>query len=274
LVPAPLHSPVLLPSDAPGRAARRRLAVAPALAAFFLLLALVSAFAQNFPALTGRVVDAANILSPITAADLERKLADLEQKSGIQLVVATVPSLGGQEIEPYANALFRSWKLGDAKKDNGALLVVAPNERRVRIEVGYGLEGTLTDAVSSLIIRNAIAPRFKAGDFNGGVARGVDDIITALTTDAAEWQPKRPDMRAEENPSLFEAIAPFLIFLFIMFVFSRLARRNRGNVIVVPMGWGGGGFRGGGGFGGGGFGGGGFSGGGGSSGGGGASGGW
>ena len=236
----------------------------------------VSAFAANFPALTGRVVDAAGVLSPIAAADLERKLANLEQKSGIQLVVATVPSLDGQEIEPYANALFRAWKLGEAKKDNGVLLLIAPKERRVRIEVGYGLEGTLTDAVSSLIIRNAIAPRFKAGDFNGGVTRGVDDIITALTTDAAEWTPKKPDMRTEQNASIFDMLAPFLFFLFIMFILSRIGRRGRGgNVVVIPMGMGGGWGRGGGGFGGGGFGGGGgFSGGGGSSGGGGASGGW
>ncbi len=233
--------------------------------------------AANFPPLTGRVVDRARILSPVTVADLERKLADLEQKSGIQLVVATVPSLGGEEIEPYANELFRSWKLGEAKKDNGVLLLIAPKEHRVRIEVGYGLEGTLTDAVSSVIIANAIAPRFKAGDFNGGVTRGVNDIITALTTDSAEWKPKPIDARAEHNASLLDALAPFLIFLFIMFVLSRVGRRRGGNVVFIPMGMGGGfggrGF-GGGGFGGGGFGGGGFSGGGGSSGGGGASGGW
>jgi uncharacterized protein len=234
--------------------------------------------AANFPALIGRVVDQAKILSPVTAADLERKLADLEQKSGIQLVVATVPSLDGQEIEPYANELFRTWKLGETKKDNGVLLLIAPKERRVRVEVGYGLEGTLTDAVSSVIIANAIAPRFKAGDFNGGVTRGVDDIITALTTDSAEWKPKRTDVRAEREASVLDTIAPFLIFLFIMFVISRMSRRGGGgNVVFIPMGMGGGfggGFRGGGGFAGGGFGGGGFSGGGGSSGGGGASGGW
>ncbi|HEX9167701.1 MAG TPA: YgcG family protein [Roseiarcus sp.] len=249
-----------------------------------LIAALVAALwvgaalaAANFPPLTGRVVDQAKILSPVTAADLESKLAALEQKSGIQLVVATVPSLGGEEIEPYANELFRAWKLGEAKKNNGALLLIAPNERRMRIEVGYGLEGTLTDAVSSIIISNAIAPRFKAGDFNGGVSRGVDDIITALTTDSAEWKPKPTDMRAEPEASLLDTLAPFLIFLFIMFVISRISRRSGGgNVIFIPMGTGGfgGGFRGGGGFGGGGFGGGGFSGGGGSSGGGGASGGW
>jgi uncharacterized protein len=233
--------------------------------------------AANFPPLTGRVVDQAKILSPVTIADLERKLADLEQKSGIQLVVATVPSLGGDEIEPYANQLFRAWKLGEAKKNNGVLLLIAPNQRRVRIEVGYGLEGTLTDAVSSIIISNAIAPRFKAGDFNGGVTRGVDDIITALTTDSAEWKPKPTEMRPEHDASLLDTLAPFLIFLFIMFVLSRIGRRGGGNVVFIPMGMGGGGFRGGfgGGFGGGGgFSGGGFSGGGGSSGGGGASGGW
>jgi uncharacterized protein len=237
----------------------------------------VALAAASFPPLSGRVVDQAKILSPVTAADLERKLADLEQKSGIQLVVATVPSLNGEEIEPYANELFRAWKLGEAKQNNGALLLIAPKERRMRIEVGYGLEGTLTDAVSSVIIANAIAPRFKAGDFNGGVTRGVDDIITALTTDSAEWKPKPTDMRAEHEASLLDAIAPFLIFLFIMFVLSRVARRGGGNVVFIPMGMGGG-FSGGGGFGGGsgggGFGGGGFSGGGGSSGGGGASGGW
>ena len=229
-----------------------RALVAALVAALWVGAALAAA---SFPPLTGRVVDQAKILSPVTAADLERKLADLEQKSGIQLVVATVSSLGGEEIEPYANELFRAWKLGEAKKNNGALLLIAPNERRMRIEVGYGLEGTLTDAVSSIIISNAIAPRFKAGDFDGGVTRGVDDIITALTTDSAEWKPKPTEMRPEHDASLLDALAPFLIFLFIMFVLSRIGRRGGGNVVFIPMGMGGGGgFRGGsgGGFGGGG----------------------
>src|SRR5205807_7822021 len=119
---------------------------------------------------------------------IETKLADLEAKSGIQLVVATVKSLEGQEIEPYANELFRKWQLGEKAKNNGVLLLVAPNEKRVRIEVGYGLEGTLTDALSKVIIANAIAPRFKTGDFSGGIARGVDDIITVLNTDPSAWE--------------------------------------------------------------------------------------
>ena len=142
-----------------------------------LLCANQAVLAVNFPGLTGRIVDQANIIPAETRSAIEPKLADLEAKSGIQLVVASVSSLGGEEIEPYANELFRSWKLGENTKNNGVLLLVAPNERKVRIEVGYGLEGTLTDALSTVIITNAIAPRFKAGDFGGGVSRGVDDII-------------------------------------------------------------------------------------------------
>ena len=98
----------------------------------------------------------------------------------------------------YATALFNTWKLGQAKQNNGVLLLIAPKERRIRIEVGYGLEGTLTNAVCSDIIVNAIAPRFKAGDYNGGVTRAVDDIIAAL----AEWKPKQTDERAEHEPQV------------------------------------------------------------------------
>lgn len=163
-----------------------------------LLFTIVTAFALTFPALTGRVVDQANIIATATRSAIEQKLADLEAKSGIQLVVATVTSLEGQDVEPYANELFRSWKLGEKTKNNGVLLLVAPNERRVRIEVGYGLEGTLTDALSKVIVTNAIAPRFKAGDFADGITRGVDDIITVLTTDASEWQ-KRPSLRLDSQ---------------------------------------------------------------------------
>ena len=226
---------------------------------------------EAFPALNGRVVDQAGILSPTARVDLEGKLATLENKSGIQLVVATVSSLGGQEIEPYANDLFRAWKLGEAKKDNGVLFLIAPNEHRVRIEVGYGLEGTLTDAISKVIIVNAVAPKFKAGDFSGGVSRGVDDIITVLTTDSSEWQ-KKPDLRSEDAPTTFDSIAGLLFVLLILFIVIRYGNRGSllGNMIVLSSS-----MNRGGGFSGGGFSdGGGFSGGGGSSGGGGASGSW
>ena len=241
------------------------------LAALFLWAALALA-APTFPELTGRIVDAADVIPQATRATLEPKLEALETKSGIQMVVATVKSLEGQAVEPYANELFRHWKLGEATKNNGVLLLVAPNERKVRIEVGYGLEGTLTDALSKIVIANAIAPRFKAGDFGGGVERGVDDVITILTTDAAEWQ-KRPQVR--EEPSGFDQLLPLLILGLVIFIILRSMAGPRrmgpggrsmggGPIIFLPPG--GGGWGGGtGGFGGGG---------GGSSGGGGASGDW
>jgi len=269
-VTAALTGPATRPGD---RARAGRVALLLALALAFVA---TLAAALTFPTLTGRIVDDAGILPPEAEAAIAPKLADLEQSSGIQLVVATIPSLEGQEIEPYANELFRTWKLGEAAKNNGVLLLVAPNERRVRIEVGYGLEGTLTDALSKVIITNAIAPRFKAGDFSGGVARGVDDIITVLTTDAADWE-SRPDLRLDRAPDAPEApgwlLTGVLLAFFALFVVSPGFRRFVSNVLLAillssggpPRGgsrgsWGGGG--------------GGFSGGGGSSGGGGASGGW
>jgi uncharacterized protein len=251
---------------------RAALALPAALPA--LLCTIAAALALTFPPLSGRIVDQANIVPAATRSAIEAKLAELEAKSGIQLVVATVNSLEGQEIEPYANELFRTWKLGEKTKNNGVLLLVAPKEHRVRIEVGYGLEGTLTDALSKVIITNAITPRFKTGDFAGGIARGVDDIITVLTTDASEWG-QRPSLRLDHqqasDPAGWVAIAlvfglialltvsPGFRWLFLNMVLSMLLSSGRSR---------------GGGFAGGGFSGGGFSGGGGSSGGGGASGSW
>jgi uncharacterized protein len=257
---------------------------APLLAFLALLTALLGASiavaALTFPPLTGRVVDQANVLSAAERAKLTAKLADLEEKSGIQLVVATVNSLQDQDIEPYANELFRTWKLGEKTKNNGVLLLIAPKEKRVRIEVGYGLEGTLTDALSKIIIANAIAPRFKANDFDTGVEHGVDDIITVLTTDAEEWE-KKPSLRLDARP-IPEWVRWLLTAMLIAFItafivspgFRWLVLNVLLNILINPGpargGFGRGGFDGGG-FGGGG---GGFGGGGGSSGGGGASGSW
>ncbi len=263
----------------------RALRFAPRLATLLVLAVFAAGAAAlaapTFPALSGRIVDGAGLLPADTRTALDVKLKELENKSGIQLVVATLASLQSIEIEPFANGLFRAWKLGEAKANTGVLLLVAPNEKRVRIEVGYGLEGTLTDALSKIIIANAMAPRFKANDFAGGITRGVDDIIAVLTTDAAEWQ-KRPSLRAEE-PALLDQIMPFLVlalFVFVVWTVIRNARghgsrlrggRGTGSIFMPgPGSWGSGSWGSGSGWGGGG----GFSGGGGSSGGGGASGGW
>ena len=123
------------------------------------------------------MVDQADLLRPEQEVDLTSKLAALEAQSGRQLVVATVRSLEGRPIEDYGYRLGRAWGIGAEGKNDGVVLLVAPNERKVRIETGYGARVFLTDAVSSVIIRNAITPRFKAGDFAGGIGAGVDAII-------------------------------------------------------------------------------------------------
>ncbi len=269
--------------------------VAALLALAIALFALPALAAPTFPKLSGRVVDEANLLSPATEAVLTQKLEALETATGRQLVVATLPSLQGLEIEEYGHQLGRSWKLGDEKTDDGVVLIVAPNERKVRIEVGYGLEPVLTDALSSVIIQATILPRFKAGDMEGGVVAGTDALIQQLSLpdEAAKAQvaqaAEKP--RAEGPPRW---ILVLLVFGFVFMLISmmragrggrramrgrdgRRRRRDDDDDNLAPLIIGGilGHMLGGGGGGGGGWsGGGGFSGGGGSFGGGGASGGW
>lgn len=236
----------------------------------------------RFPALTGRVVDAAGVLDAATRARLAEKLAAYEAQTGDQVVVVTAPGLDGLTIEEYANRLFRRWGLGEKDRNNGVLLLVAPRERKVRIEVGYGVEGGLTDALASVIINQAILPKFRAGDFSGGVEAGADAIVDVLKGDAETWSRRaRPRGGGDGPPSLAAVLFYVVLLLIFIRIMSRMAgggggrgmhRRRSGRwgpVVIPPVGGGwGGGF--GGGFGGGG----GFSGGGGSSGGGGASGSW
>ncbi len=260
------------------------------LSAALLLLALVvasqsEARALDFPALTGRVVDDAHVLSSETMAQLIEQLADFEAKSSDQVVVATVRSTGDAAIEPYANQLFRHWGLGQAGENNGVLLLVAIDDRKMRIEVGYGLEGILTDLLSRLIIENSMVPEFRAGNYEAGIGRGVDDIISVLEGNAAELK-ARAERNAEKSNGqdtmgkIFFGL--FVLFFASMFGFSILASifgkklaPGRYKWLGIAVSYGGGsssGLAGGRGRAGGS--GGGFSGGGGSSGGGGASGGW
>ena len=254
-----------------------------ALACLLLLsLAVVPAVALVLPTLSGRVVDDANILDPPTRATLVQKLAELEAKTTDQLVIVTLKSLQGTSIEDFGVQLGRAWRIGQGDKNNGVLLIVAPSDRKVRMEVGYGLEGTLTDAISKLIIENAIIPRFRANDVTGGITRGVDDIISVLTGDAEEWKQraaKRPDPELPWGTILILilALAMFAV-VFAMIVGAmpsdpRSRRRRSASPWSSDPWWTGssGGFSGGG-FSGGGSGG--FGGGGGSFGGGGASGSW
>jgi uncharacterized protein len=262
------------------------------IAVVLLLGGILSALALDFPPLTGRVVDDADILDAATRAALTQKLAALEDKTTDQLVVVTLKSLQGTSIEHLGVELGRRWQIGQQGKNNGVLLIVVPSERKVRIEVGYGLEASLTDAVTRLIIENAIVPRFRANDYPGGTARGVDDIISVLSGNAAEWQQRaitRPDLSANWVPFIIIGVL-IIVFILIFVVIvdampsgSKRRWRRHGSVWTTGTGpaWspgtlsGGdiGGFSSGGGFSGGDVGGG-FSGGGGSFGGGGASGSW
>jgi uncharacterized protein len=160
--------------------ARPRWAAALSLVAG-LVLWTAAAAALTFPSLTGRVVDGADILSASAEAALTAKLEALEAKTSRQLVVVTAPSLQGQEIEDYGYQLGRAWGIGEKGRNTGVLLIVAPTERRVRVEVGYGLEGVLTDALSTMILQERVLPRFKSGDFEGGVVSGAEALIEQLS---------------------------------------------------------------------------------------------
>jgi uncharacterized protein len=251
----------------------------PLLAGFVAigLACLPAAAAPNFPALTGRVVDDANLLTPEDEAALTAELKALEDKSSDQVVVVTLPSLQGYTIEDFGYQLGRHWGIGTAKLNNGVLLIVAPNEHKVRIEVGYGLEPILTDALSKIIIENAILPRFRAGDFAGGIKAGVRDITSVLTGDAAEVEERAKARHDADQPAIdwFTVLFWVLVILWVSYNFYRSTHyvgtpreRRSGRSGWGSSGWGGGGWSSGGG------GGGGFSGGGGSFGGGGSSGSW
>ncbi|MFO7665742.1 MAG: YgcG family protein [Desulfobacterales bacterium] len=150
-----------------------------AVIAIALLLAVIAAGA-DIPFLSGRVTDNAEILTDGMRRTLTERLKSHEERTGNQIAILTVPSLGGENIEEYASTVFGAWKLGQKGRDNGVLVIVVPNDRRMRIEVGYGLEGTLTDLVAGRIIRNIMAPLFKKGDFDGGLEGAVKAIIGTL----------------------------------------------------------------------------------------------
>lgn len=236
------------------------------IALLFALLWTVNVQAADiaFPPLTGRVVDSAHVLSAATVQSLSQKLADHEAATRQQVVVATVPSLQGHDIAEYGYQLGRAWGIGEKDKNTGAILLVAPTEREVRIEVGYGLEGTLTDALSRAIIERRIVPEFRAGRMEAGIVAGTDAILGTLRGEAPVQAAKRIDRR--DDPGEIPPVV--LIVIFIIFLLLTRGRRRRrylpGVMLGGPSIWRGGR---GGGFGG-------FSGGGGSFGGGGASGKW
>ena len=243
-----------------------------ALALWLALLVAPAWAAPQFPPLTGRVVDDAHVLDAATQADLTTKLATLEQQTQRQLVVVTLPSLGGDDIADYGYQLGRAWGIGQKGKNTGALFIIVPSEHKVRIEAGYGLEEVLTDGLSSVILQRAVLPHFRAGDVQGGIVDGTVEIISQLGADPRAAQAQVA--AAEQAPIRHHIPRGFLFPLIILFFLANSlfrGRRRGGLGFLLPM-MILGGSRGGGDWGGGG--GGGFSGGGGSFGGGGASGSW
>jgi uncharacterized protein len=248
--------------------------------AVFAMAGLATAATPKFPPLTGRVMDNADILSAGTEEHLTEELAALETQTGHQLVVVTVPDLQGFEIEDFGYQLGRAWHLGRKGANDGAILLVAPKERKVRIEVGYGLEPVLTDAMTSVILQEKVLPQFRQGRMEQGVVDGAEALIqqVGLPADEAQAQVAQAAQRPRAHARGGGSHIPVLFIILIVFwVISGVLRGGgRGIGWLWPLLFlgGGGGGRGGGWGGGGGGGGGGFSGGGGSFGGGGSSGSW
>jgi uncharacterized protein len=242
---------------------------------FLFLLLPLQASALNVPKLQGYVNDYAHMISGPTRAKLEEELKSFEQSDSTQLVILTIPSLEGESPEDYSIKVVEAWKLGQARKDNGILLLVSKDDRKMRVEVGRGLEGRLTDLMAGRIIDLAIKPWFKRGDFDGGFAAGVASLIDATR---GEFKAEERDSRKGNQPFHSSWLFLFVILILFFFFISSVRKRgitdngrgrggSPGGFGIFPSGRGGGGstFGGGGGT---------FGGGGGSFGGGGASGSW
>jgi uncharacterized protein len=244
----------------------------------FILLAIAIAAALDVPSLRGRVNDYAGVLSQDQARSLESLLAQFEQETGHQVAVLAIPTLDGEDIEGFSIRVAENWKLGKKGFDNGVILVVAVKDRRLRLEVGYGLEGVLPDAIAKQIISDYIVPRFRAQDYAGGIIAGIDAVLKVIKNEPLPESARKKDgnQGSDLNPIVMFAIT---LAVFGLMAFASTANRRRNNMWATrgrhrgptifggPGGFGGGGF-------GGGSGGGGFSGGGGGFGGGGASSSW
>lgn len=183
----------------------------------------------KYPTLTGRVVDSAGLLSESEKNLLKTKLTAFEETSSDQIVVATISSLNGDNLEQYANGLFRTWELGQREENNGVLLLIAHGDQKLRIEVGYGLEGILTDALSKTIIDQVIVPKFKTGKFGDGIIEGVDMIVAVLSGDTAELE-----ARKKRNPNSNSLDIDWAFWIFIL-IWGTLFFGPLGLAILAPI---------------------------------------
>ena len=193
--------------------------------AAILLVALLQLITYNslwaalaVPALTGRINDNASMISAPARADIQEKLKQFEAAESTQIVILTVPSLQGDPIEDFSIRVAEAWKIGQKGSDNGVLLIVSRDDHKVRIEVGYGLEGKLTDLTAGRIVRNEIVPAFKAGQFDAGFTRGVSAIIAAAH---GEYKAKPRGERNGDKPSMSLLVIIFAVIYVVYQIFRR-----------------------------------------------------
>lgn len=197
--------------------------------ALLLVVFVPSLFALEVPAWTGPVNDLAQVMTALQRQELTDYLTNLNNQTGIQMAVLTVPSLEGDSIEDFSFRTASAWKLGQEKEDNGALLVVSEGDRELRIEVGYGLEGLLTDAKSGLIIRNIITPHFRNGDYGTGIVEGIKNMVGIATEDAQLISEEMTEAEDDfDGQSLVVAIIFFsLYFAILTFAISKSIKAKR-----------------------------------------------
>ena len=201
------------------------------LAALLLAGFAAPAHAAYPPRPTGPIYDGANIISPATEAALDQRLRDYNAQTGRAIVVATVPGLDGQSVETYATGLFADWGIGGAKRDQGLLLLIAPNDRKLRIEVGYGLHPYFGGIMAGRVIRDTITPRFKDGDMDGGIVAGIDAITEHLARspeDAAAIAEAAEAAEKSRNEAAAPVIAGVVFWIVIMVFFIALFARRHG----------------------------------------------
>ncbi len=206
----------------------------PARIALLASLCALPLLALEVPVLKGRVNDYAGMLSPGTVASLDARLADFERSDSTQIVVLTVPSLQGEVLEEFSMRVAESWKIGQAKQDNGVILLIAKEERKIRIEVGYGLEGSLTDLLAGRIIDGIITPAFKAGDFDRGVNEGVDAIMEAVR---GEYRAVTKRIAEKEGSDPGKTMTPFFFSLLFIWIIGKIRRILGGiaGAVILPI---------------------------------------
>jgi len=196
-------------------------------------------FGAEVPYMTGRITDNAEILSSGVKEALSDSLQSHEKRTGNQIAVLTIPSLAGESIEDFAVRVFDSWKLGNKEKDNGVLILVVPNDRRMRIEVGYGLEGTLTDAMAGRVIQSVMTPKFKNGDFDGGIADGAREVMAIL--EGGELQKSDGYSVSAKKSNFFEMEGPELSIqeriLLGAFIFGIIGLFTAIGILTPGVGW-------------------------------------